>query len=70
MPLFCFWGRDPPRKKMQISILTVVVIFGSYDRFLGGDHDRGGAEDPDLGASMLRAISLLTRRRYGVVVSP
>jgi hypothetical protein len=26
--------------------LTVVVIFGSYDRFLGGDHDRDGAEEP------------------------
>jgi len=50
--------------------LTVVVIFGSYDRFLGGDHDRGGAEDLDPGASMLRAITPLTRRRYGVVVPP
>jgi len=35
--------------------LTVVVIVGSYDRFLGGDHDRGEAEDLDLGASMLTA---------------
>jgi len=55
---------------MQISYLTVVVIFGSHDRFLGGDHNRGGAEDLDVGASMLRAIPPLTRRRYGVVVSP
>jgi hypothetical protein len=29
MPPACFWGRDPPRKKMQIRILTVVVIFGA-----------------------------------------
>jgi len=70
MPPFCFWGVIRPERRCRFRILTVVVIFGSYDRFLGGDHDRGGAEDPDLGASMLRAITLLTRRRYGVVVLP
>ena len=37
---------------MQISYVTVVVAFGSYNRFLGGDHDRGGAEDRDLDASV------------------
>jgi hypothetical protein len=29
MPLFCFWGRDPPERKCRFRILTVVVIFSS-----------------------------------------
>jgi hypothetical protein len=41
-----------PEKTMQISYFDGVVIFGSYDRFLGGDHDRGGAEDLDHDASV------------------
>jgi len=42
--------------------LTVVVIFGSYDRFLGGDHDRGGAEDLDLGASISQGNSAIDKK--------
>jgi hypothetical protein len=65
-----FGGVIRPERRCRFRILTVVVIFGSYGRFLGGDHDRRGAEDLDLGAFMLRAIPPLTRRRCGVVVPP
>jgi len=47
---------------MQISYVTVVVAFGSYNRFLGGDHDRGELKTETLTHPLLR--------RYGVVVSP
>jgi hypothetical protein len=34
MPPFCFGGVIRPKKRCRSRILTVVVIFGSYDRFL------------------------------------